>query len=409
MQAPGIKMSATGNNPPRALLVNTLPLEPGYGGAEISGRAIADELGASGWAWAAAHLRPRDGDGILVESRAKAISYSAPIPNVYWPFGDYSPSWWRRQAYHGIDLLNPAAFRSLNRIIKAYCPDLIVCHNLKGWSTSPWLAAWLHGIPLVQVLHDFATVCSRAQQYRASKDCTGRCAGCLPRQASSRLSWRDGILVGVSQDTLSRHQATGVFGTSEAVVWYPPVTVEHRRQDAAAAPRLATQPVYGYLGRLEQNKGIELFLAAAARIGSRVVVGGEGSSQYVGRLRIEYPTAAFLGWVEPGNFFSIIDCLVVPSLWPEPFGRIVVEAAEAGLPVIATRRGGLPEAINIARAHAMTVEATVEALSAAMEAPRLSRFAEPPPSSSTISRAAEMAIGIRGAGRRVLRAKKRGV
>ena len=37
------------------------------------------------------------------------------------------------------------------------------------------------------------------------------------------------------------------------------------------------------------------------------------------------------------------DIAVVPSMWEEPFGLTVVEAMAAGLPLITTRSGGIPE------------------------------------------------------------------
>jgi glycosyltransferase involved in cell wall biosynthesis len=44
--------------------------------------------------------------------------------------------------------------------------------------------------------------------------------------------------------------------------------------------------------------------------------------------------------------FEKIDVLAVPSLWHEPFGRVAIEAMAWGIPVIASRRGGLPEIVQ---------------------------------------------------------------
>ena len=35
-----------------------------------------------------------------------------------------------------------------------------------------------------------------------------------------------------------------------------------------------------------------------------------------------------------------------PSIWPEPFGRVFVEAAASGIPCVASDRGGIPEAVG---------------------------------------------------------------
>jgi len=49
------------------------------------------------------------------------------------------------------------------------------------------------------------------------------------------------------------------------------------------------------------------------------------------------------GVVKAEEFLPGLDLLVVPSLYHEPMGRVVVEAFAHGLPVIAARRGGIPE------------------------------------------------------------------
>ena len=43
------------------------------------------------------------------------------------------------------------------------------------------------------------------------------------------------------------------------------------------------------------------------------------------------------------SFLKIANIIVVPSMWEEPFGLTVLEAMAAGVPLIATRSGGIPE------------------------------------------------------------------
>ena len=55
-------------------------------------------------------------------------------------------------------------------------------------------------------------------------------------------------------------------------------------------------------------------------------------------IQIEY-----LGYVDSSKFFEMIDVLIVPSLWNEPFGRVVIESILHSKPVIASNVGGIPE------------------------------------------------------------------
>ena len=45
----------------------------------------------------------------------------------------------------------------------------------------------------------------------------------------------------------------------------------------------------------------------------------------------------YVGFVERDDFFDRIDCLIVPSVWPEAFGRTVTESYMRGVPVIGNR------------------------------------------------------------------------
>lgn len=51
----------------------------------------------------------------------------------------------------------------------------------------------------------------------------------------------------------------------------------------------------------------------------------------------------FVDYKEIPSYLKMADIAVVPSMWEEPFGLTVVEAMAAGLPLITTRSGGIPE------------------------------------------------------------------
>ena len=55
------------------------------------------------------------------------------------------------------------------------------------------------------------------------------------------------------------------------------------------------------------------------------------------------------GTVDPAHmheYYQVADLAVVPSEFEEPFGMVAIEAMAAGAPVLATRKGGLPEIVN---------------------------------------------------------------
>ena len=51
----------------------------------------------------------------------------------------------------------------------------------------------------------------------------------------------------------------------------------------------------------------------------------------------------FVNYDQVLSFLKMADIAVIPSMWEEPFGLTVVEAMAAGLPLITTRSGGIPE------------------------------------------------------------------
>ena len=113
-------------------------------------------------------------------------------------------------------------------------------------------------------------------------------------------------------------------------------------------------PVIGTLGRLHENKGLDLMLRAFARLRGRGMaahlrIAGDGPERprlqaLAAELGLE-DAVAFTGWVRPADYLPTLDLFVVPSR-VEPFGLVVTEGMAAGVPVIASRIDGPREILR---------------------------------------------------------------
>lgn len=131
----------------------------------------------------------------------------------------------------------------------------------------------------------------------------------------------------------------------------------------------------GYLGRLEPVKGGEYFVTAAALLAgddaeTRFVVAGTGTSEpLLWRLAAELGLAdrlEFAGYASSAPaFLGGLDVVVVPSL-SEASGLTAMEALALGVPVVATRVGGLPEVIADGETGLLVPPADPGALAAAV-------------------------------------------
>lgn len=121
------------------------------------------------------------------------------------------------------------------------------------------------------------------------------------------------------------------------------------------------QLTVGMAGRINRWKGQKLFVDMAEKINQKKpdVVFQIAGEAYTGEEHLktelrEYIAAKkldsavqLLGQVNNmQDFYSGIDIFVLPSIQPEPFGLVVIEAMEYGLPVVATNHGGPTEIIT---------------------------------------------------------------
>ncbi len=109
-----------------------------------------------------------------------------------------------------------------------------------------------------------------------------------------------------------------------------------------------------FVGRITKLKGVDKLLRALPLAEKQLgrplalTVAGDGPE----RRRLEEMArrnqlnAEFAGWVGRGRRADLIaraDLLVAPSLWPEPFGLVGIEAGAHGIPAVAYQVGGIPD------------------------------------------------------------------
>ncbi|HMN45104.1 MAG TPA: glycosyltransferase family 4 protein [Povalibacter sp.] len=337
----------------KVLFVSTLYAPNEKGGAERTVRILAESLVANGHEAVVVSLAP---DGQARQGEIGGVrTWYVPLANLFWKQSEAGRSRIERMSWHLIDAYNPVMARRVRRILEQERPDVVQTSNLQGFSVSLWPTIRSMNIPLVQMLHDYYLGCPKCTMVSGDRNCARQCGPCrvysTPRRLYSNLP---AAVISLSRRMLTRLEDTGLFGD------VPHKFVIHGANNARVqpTPRVNKAPgtpiVVGYLGRMENTKGIEVLLDAVKRLPESqvtVLLGGRGEESYVDGLRRAYPASnvQFLGFVRPAEFLERIDLLVVPSVWEEPLGRVIYEAYGHGVPSMVANVGGMPEIVDDGR------------------------------------------------------------
>lgn len=335
----------------KPLFISSLYEPNQIGGAEKVARAVAEGMLEQGHQPVV--ITTQEGSADRVASVNGVKVYYIGLKNLYWPYARKERSALARAFWHGIDRYNPLMARAVAKVIDAERPDVVNTHNLTGFSCAVWGVVKARRLPLVHTLHDYSLMCPRTSMFRDGQNCQGQCTTCaLYTAPSKRLSQKVDQVVGVSRFTLERHLACGYFrAAGQAHVIRNGLAGQ---PSAGPRPGRPERPLrLGYVGQLIPSKGIRELIRQMGDWQSgecELLVAGKGAAAYEAMLRAEAPgNVRFLGFVNPDEVYRAIDLLVVPSLWEEPLGMTVLEAFMHGVPVIVSRRGGLPEMVDEGR------------------------------------------------------------
>jgi glycosyltransferase involved in cell wall biosynthesis len=253
---------------------------------------------------------------------------------------------------------------------RAWAPDVAFSHNMRPLEVDRRLMAVA---PAVKMMHGYFGTCiggQKAHLFPRAEPC-GRVFGpaCLalyvPRR-NGRMS-----LPYISDQWRWANEQKSLFASYTAVV----TASGHMRREyvrngvaaerAHAIPLFSTIAVDGdagaprgfrvlFLGRMTRLKGGDVLIRAAARAAERtgipipLTLCGDGPQrgEWQALARELGVAAEFPGWVDADErlrLFRGASVLAVPSVWPEPFGLVGLEAGSQGVPSIAFDVGGIGE------------------------------------------------------------------
>jgi glycosyltransferase involved in cell wall biosynthesis len=116
------------------------------------------------------------------------------------------------------------------------------------------------------------------------------------------------------------------------------------------------RPVIGYVGRLVPEKGVDVLVEAMASVAAQLLVVGDGSARAeLERRTAGWPVgkAVFTGALDHSavpDLLACLDVLVLPSrttpVWAEQFGHVLIEAMAAGVAVVGSSSGAIPEVVG---------------------------------------------------------------
>jgi glycosyltransferase involved in cell wall biosynthesis len=259
------------------------------------------------------------------------------------------------------------------RFLDQQAPELVHVHHLAGHAASLVDVLRRRRLPYLYQAQDWWALCARTNLLHASRapcpgPAAGRCAACLPLTGIapaglwSRLLHlrRAAVMRGVLRDASAVVMGSRfILDSYRSLGWLAdgivlPYGIEFREPAGPRGP--VTRPVrFAVLGSVMPHKGVHVAVAAFRGIApdaATLDVWGDERIRpdYAAELRaLASPAVRFRGPFDEAQrpeVFASMDVLVAPSLGLESFGLAVREAQARGVPVIASRRGALVEAVT---------------------------------------------------------------
>jgi glycosyltransferase involved in cell wall biosynthesis len=276
----------------------------------------------------------------------------------------------RRPVYDAARLVKDAALlNALKEFIERFQPEVVHAHNVFSVALEVVDSLGRCGVPLLQTVHDYQLLCPNSWCVRGDgSPCPGGAgAQCFQHDCQKNYpydSW--GVLLSALRQRLasagvriaiapSSHLAERLRSHGWREVRHLPYFIDGLRA-SSNGPR--TDHDLLYVGRLEREKGVDVLLEALPAVLAAIprvqltLVGG-GSQEPALRRQAEQSklgsAVRFLTQIpreELSIHYARAAACILPSVWTENSPLVAYECLSAGLPMIGSRIGGIPELIE---------------------------------------------------------------
>jgi glycosyltransferase involved in cell wall biosynthesis len=282
---------------------------------------------------------------------------------------------------------SPEGLTALSTWLADNPPDVVHLHTMFDESVREALRA--HA-PIVQSAHNYWTCSSNGQRYfSAGHEChRPHGPGCLANAIGRNCGHRKLPRIPLRNYEAVNHQLCALRSSDAVVAYSSAVADDLRRNDVGQVttiplfvPARHGAPQRGgdeqqrvlFVGRITDYKGLHTLIRAIARTPLTLEVCGVGpelqrNRRLASRLRVA-DRVVFTGWTDPEGLdaaFGRCAVLAVPSLWPEPFGLVGLDAMSRGVPVVASNTGGIPDWLEDGRNGVLIPPGDVDELARAL-------------------------------------------
>jgi glycosyltransferase involved in cell wall biosynthesis len=255
--------------------------------------------------------------------------------------------------WHGIDAVSPHSRRVVGDLLDRLRPDVVHTNNLVG--IAPALAGAIRDrdVRHVHTLHDYSLICPRSNLLRDLTAPEGERTVCEDPPTPCRLLARakrrglgtPDVVTGPSQHVVDVHHEHGFFEDARCERLQLGVT-----SVVESPPPIPEDPSLLFVGQHLESKGLETLLDAAERLPAvEVDICGTGPYADVTERRAsELDNVRYHGFVSDEELARLrrdSTAAVVPSIWMENSPLTIYESFAAGLPVVGSDIGGIPELV----------------------------------------------------------------